>query len=156
MLKRSKKKDRLITRELFLTDQEVVTYLREDLKFPGVQQAAVLRKTDIHKEKKTVETWCFVTSAPSEKLSPKKFLDTIRNHWQVEDPLHWVKDVVFKEDDHYTRSPLQETALAVFRNVAVSVLNLNTPPEQRKITRPVEMLGYCCNPLKLLEILNTV
>lgn len=151
-----RKKDRSILRELFLCEPEIVNYVREDLNFPGVQQAAVLRKTDCNKGVKTVELWCLLTSASPEKLPPKAFLKTIQKHWQIENGLHHVKDRTLKEDDHVTHSPEQETTLAIFRNVAVSALNLLTPPKRRKESRPVEMLRYASKPLRLLKRLQTL
>lgn len=133
-----------------------MTYLRDDLAFPGVQQAAVLRKTDRKGSVDTVETWCLLTSASPEKLSPKRFLSTIQKHWQIENGLHHVKDRTMKEDEHLTHSPEQETCLAIFRNVVVSALNLLTPPKRRKESRPVEMLRYCLNPLDILKQLKTL
>ena len=156
MPRRLRKKDRTIIRELFLCEPEIVAYVREILNFPGVQQAAVLRKTDRNKGVETVETWCLLTSADSDKLPPQAFLKTIQAHWQIENGLHHVKDRTMKEDEHVTHSPPQETALAIFRNVAVSVLNLLTPPKQRKESRPVEMLRYASKPKKLLKMLQAL
>jgi predicted transposase YbfD/YdcC len=156
MRKRLRKKDRTIIRELFLCEPEIVEHVRETLNFPGVQQAAVLRKTNCNKEIETVETWCLLTSADNDKLPPKAFLKTIQAHWQIENGLHHVKDRTMKEDEHVTYSPPQETALAIFRNVAVSVLNLLTPPERRKESRPVEMLRHAAKPGMLLKRLKTL
>jgi predicted transposase YbfD/YdcC len=141
---------------LFVCEPEIVAYVRDELKFPGVQQAAVLRKTDCNKGVNTVEIWCLLTSASREKLPPKAFLKTIQKHWQIENGLHHVKDRTMKEDEHVTHSPPQETALAIFRNVAVSVLNLLTPPKRRKESRPTEMLRHSFNPAKLLKQLQTL
>lgn len=154
MRKPLRKKERTITRELFLCEAELVAHVRNDLRFPGVQQAAVLRKTDCNRGVKTVETWCLLTSASPEKLSPHAFLKTIQKHWQIENGLHYVKDRTLKEDAHVTHSTNQETGLAIFRNVVVSVLNRLTPPKRRKENRPVQMLRYAFNPLKLLEHLK--
>lgn len=156
MPKPLRKKDRIITRELFVCEPEIVTYVRDELKFPGLQQAAVLRKTDCNKGVKTVENWCLLTSASPEKLSPQAFLSSIQKHWQIENGLHHVKDRTMKEDEHVTHSPQQETSLAILRNVTVSILNLLTPPKRRKESRPVEMLRHCFNPLKLLKQLKTL
>ena len=61
-----------------------------------------------------------------------------------------------KEDEHVTHSPSQEINLAILRNVAVSVLNLLTPPERRKESRPAEMLRHSFHPFKLLKQLQTL
>lgn len=153
-----KKKGETITRELFLCESDVVTYLREELNYPGLQQAAVLRKTFVYskqkadKENKT-EIWYLLTSRKAENLPAKAFLTTTQKHWQVENGLHHVKDRTMKEDQHYTTSPEQETSLAILRNVIVSILNLSTPPLKRKISRPIEFLRNCLRPVKALKIL---
>jgi len=123
------------------------------LNYPGLQQAAVLKKAD---SRGTVEIWYLLTSCSREKLSPEAFLKTIRKHWEVENGLHRVKDTTFKEDDHYTTSPLQETSLAILRNVVVSALNLLTPPKQRKLSRPVELISYITHPLKAIQQMKTI
>jgi hypothetical protein len=82
-------------------------------------------------------------------------LSSIQKHWQIENGLHYVKDKTLKEDQHYTRSTNQESCLAIFRNVAVSVLNLMTPPEKRKISRPLELLRNCIHPMKALTLLRS-
>jgi predicted transposase YbfD/YdcC len=48
----------------------------------------------------------------------------IRGHRKIENHLHWVKDVIFKEDHCRIRSPLQAATLGVFRNFAFNLLVL--------------------------------
>ena len=38
------------------------------------------------------DTRYFITSLSSERIAPGQLLQTIRNHWQVENNLHWMKD----------------------------------------------------------------
>ena len=46
----------------------------------------------------------------------------IRNHWGIENGLHWVLDVAFREDDSRTRSGHAAANLGMLRRVAVSLL----------------------------------
>jgi predicted transposase YbfD/YdcC len=46
----------------------------------------------------------------------------IRNHWGIENALHWVLDVSFREDDSRTRSGHAAANLGLLRRVAVSLL----------------------------------
>ena len=46
----------------------------------------------------------------------------IRNHWGIENGLHWVLDVSFREDDSRTRSGHAAANLGMLRRVAVSLL----------------------------------
>ena len=49
----------------------------------------------------------------------------IRNHWSIESALHYVKDVVFKEDDSKIRKGKAPVNLSVFRNFAISIYRNN-------------------------------
>ncbi|WP_232069976.1 ISAs1 family transposase [Gemmata massiliana] len=46
----------------------------------------------------------------------------IRNHWGIENGLHWVLDVAFKEDDSRARTGHAAANLGLLRRVAVSLL----------------------------------
>jgi predicted transposase YbfD/YdcC len=52
------------------------------------------------------------------------FAQTIRGHRKIENNLHWVKDVIFKEDHCGISSPPQAATLGVFRNFAFNLLVL--------------------------------
>lgn len=54
--------------------------------------------------------------------SPKHFLQTIRGHWQVENALHWVMDVVFSEDDCRIRTQHAAQNMASLRRMALMML----------------------------------
>ena len=46
----------------------------------------------------------------------------IRNHWRIENSLHWVLDVTFHEDYNRTRKDHGTQNLALLRRLAVSLL----------------------------------
>jgi hypothetical protein len=47
----------------------------------------------------------------------------IRGHWGIENQLHWVLGVVFREDDSRVRAGHAGENLAMLRKVAVSLLS---------------------------------
>lgn len=47
-----------------------------------------------------------------------------RAHWGVENRLHWVRDVTFREDHSRLRTGTAPRALAGFRNLAISTMRL--------------------------------
>lgn len=53
----------------------------------------------------------------------QKLAKAIRTHWSVENPLHWVLDVAFREDDCRIRTGHAPQNLVVLRHLAVSALN---------------------------------
>jgi predicted transposase YbfD/YdcC len=60
----------------------------------------------------------------SETCSAGVLATTIRGHRKIENNLHWVKDVIWKEDHCGIRSPPQAATLGVFRNFAFNLLVL--------------------------------
>jgi len=79
-----------------------------------------------------------------------------RKHWQIENGLHHVKDRTLKEDAHYSKNPTQGVSLAILRNAAVSILNKMTPPNKRKISRPLQAIHFLTHPLQTLKELQHV
>jgi len=68
------------------------------------------------------ETRFFISSLDPGKITPAELLQTIRDHWQVENCLHWQKDRYWEEDKHYLKwSGKLFTGLT---NLAVSLLQL--------------------------------
>ena len=49
--------------------------------------------------------------------------EAIRTHWTVENPLHWVLDVAFREDDCRIRTGHAPENFTVLRHLALSALN---------------------------------
>lgn len=53
----------------------------------------------------------------------KKLATAIRTHWSIENPLHWVLDAAFNEDDCRIRTGHAPENLGMLRQLAVSALN---------------------------------
>ena len=62
----------------------------------GVQRIIKVERTGV-RNRKPFEEKVFDISSLSERAA--EFASRIRSHWHVENRLHWVKDVVLKEDD---------------------------------------------------------
>jgi predicted transposase YbfD/YdcC len=58
----------------------------------------------------------------SRPLSPQKVLEVVREHWAIENQLHWPLDVVFDEDDARSRKNYAPENLAVIRRIALNML----------------------------------
>ena len=69
--------------------------------------------------KTSIETRYFITSTETDA---KIFSNAVRKHWSVENQLHWVLDVTFREDDSRVRRDNASENLGVFRHVAINSL----------------------------------
>lgn len=76
-------------------------------------------------------------------LPPKiKFLaQAVRGHWKVENQLHWVLDVTFREDRNRSRADNAQANLGVLRRIALSLLK-NTPDLKGSIDSRRKAAGW--------------
>jgi predicted transposase YbfD/YdcC len=63
-----------------------------------------------------------ITSLPEQVSAPKQLAALKRGHWQVENGLHYVKDVTLGEDASQTHVGASADVLAMVRNIAISLL----------------------------------
>jgi predicted transposase YbfD/YdcC len=52
----------------------------------------------------------------------ERFADAVRSHWQVENCLHWVLDVGFREDECRIRKDYAPENMALIRHIALNLL----------------------------------
>ncbi len=55
-------------------------------------------------------------------INAKRFANTVRSHWGVENSLHWSLDVAFREDDSRIRERNLAENAAVLRHIALALL----------------------------------
>jgi predicted transposase YbfD/YdcC len=72
--------------------------------------------------KTSVETRYFISSLLNDA---KKLAEAIRSHWLIENSLHWVLDVAFKEDNSRIRKDNAPANFAVLRHIAVNIIGQN-------------------------------
>jgi hypothetical protein len=63
-----------------------------------------------------------VTSLRPEQAGPERLLGLVRQHWQIENQVHGVRDVTFDEDRSQVRSGSLRQGLAAFRNTALGLI----------------------------------
>jgi len=67
----------------------------------------------------TLEQRLYISSA---KKSAEYFLDASRNHWHIENKLHWILDVSFREDESRLRKGDGAENFSVIRRIALNLL----------------------------------
>lgn len=63
-----------------------------------------------------------VTSLCPDQAGPERLLGLVRQHWQIENQVHWVRDVTFDEDRSQVRSGNIPQVMAAFRNTVLGLI----------------------------------
>lgn len=95
-----------------------VAWLQERHQWPGLNGIVIVENTREINGKAEQETRLYLTSLllPAEQLGP-----IVRDHWAVENSLHWVMDMTFRDDECRIRT---ENAPANFTTIKHMALNL--------------------------------
>jgi len=67
--------------------------------------------------------------------SAEAFANAARSHWGIENSLHWVLDVTFREDDCRVRKGHAARNLSAIRKFAFSALRADTQHSDRSMRR---------------------
>lgn len=76
----------------------------------------------------------------SRKTGAADFLKAIRSHWEVENKLHWVLDVIFKEDECRSRAGFSGENFAMLRQFALNLIKQE--PSKKAIRRKQNIAGW--------------
>ena len=90
--------------------------------FEGAAQVAQLRRTVTVKGNRTVEVVYLITSSNAD---PEVLAAWVRGHWEIENRLHWVRDVTYQEDNSLVRTGNAPRVMATLRGIAISLLRLD-------------------------------
>lgn len=102
------------------------TELNGYIDFPHAEQVYFLHRytTDLKGRELRSEFVYGVTSLSPQKGSPARVLELNRNHWSIENKVHWVRDVTFDEDRSQVRKHSGPQVMATLRNLAISMFRL--------------------------------
>lgn len=71
-----------------------------------------------------VEVVYAICSLPFEQARPTAIATWLRQHWGIENSVHWVRDVTFDEDRHHAHAGNSAQILATIRNAAINLHRL--------------------------------
>jgi predicted transposase YbfD/YdcC len=119
--------------------------------FPHATQAFLIERYITHhgSGKHSAYAALGITSLPAEHTHPTHIATYVRNHWHIENRLHWIRDVTYREDHSRIRTGNAPRAMATLRNLAISALRhhgWNNIAQglrhmSRNPTRPLTLLG---------------
>lgn len=103
-------------------------------RLPGLTTIACVQSTRQIGEAVTTATRLYLSSA---RLTPEAFARAVREHWSIENSLHWVLDMTFDEDRARNRKDKGPENLAILRKLTLNLLRKARPklPVSRKRKR---------------------
>jgi Transposase DDE domain len=114
---------RIETRRLSVS-HESAAYLN----WPGAGQICRIERTRERAGKISSEIAYAITSLPRERAGPEDLLALWRDHWRIENTLHWRRDVILREDASRIRSGTIPQAMAALRNAIVRIVHTAKAP----------------------------
>ena len=114
--------------------------------FPAAVTAIQMTRTRIEKDKslmtrtkeedgrwrleknqaETKETTSTVYYVSSQKISALEAIEWTRQHWGIENKLHWILDIAFREDDWMVRAKSAARSLSVARKIAFNLIKTSS------------------------------
>jgi predicted transposase YbfD/YdcC len=130
-----------------------VEWMNGDRRFPGeyrfpklalvaMVEARVDTKVGLHNDRR-----CYIASRP---MTAKALAEAVRAHWMIENALHWVLDVTFREDLARVRKGHGARNMAVVRHFAINLVR--TAKDKRSLKTRRKLAGW--NPDYLAALLQ--
>ena len=100
---------------------EEIAWVQEQHHWPGLAALGKITRTREIEQQTSTETAYYLLSTP---LSAERFGQVARQHWGIENSLHWVLDVTMNEDQARWRKDHGPENLALLRRWALNVARL--------------------------------
>lgn len=116
----NKRHGRIEIRECWtLSDPEYLDYVRQRQNWSGLQTVILVRAERRVKGKRSTALRYYISSLANDA---RRLLASVRKHWRIENSLHWVLDIAFREDESRMRKGNSPENFAMVRHVALGPL----------------------------------
>lgn len=108
---------RIETRRHWITDD--IDWLRQHHAWAKLQSIAMVQRQREVGDAVSVETHYYISSLPAD---PDRFAHSVRAHWGIENSVHWVLDMGFREDESRVRTDHAPENLSTLRRLALNLI----------------------------------
>jgi len=127
--------DRIERRQVFASED--IAWLRERHDWPGLRSIIMVASTRETAKGTETERRFYISSLPADA---ERLAEAIRAHWGVENALHWVLDVQFREDAARNRKDHGPANIALLRKIALNLIRSH--PDKASIRRKIKKAGW--------------
>jgi predicted transposase YbfD/YdcC len=108
-----------IRRHWTIYEPEIISYLDPNGKWKGLRSIGMVQAERRVGDQVTCENRYYILSTSGDA---SEFGQAARAHWGIENKVHWVLDVAFREDDCRVRKGNAAQNLAMLRHIALNLL----------------------------------
>ena len=102
-----------------LSDPEYLDYVRQRQQWRGLRTVALIRSERRVNGKRTTALRYYISCLAN---NARHLLASVRKHWSIENSLHWVLDIAFREDESRMRKLNSPENFAMVRHIAYVLL----------------------------------
>jgi len=111
---------RIETRRFWQTTD--IGWFQDKARWKGLRSVGMVEARRVIKGQTTITRRYYLSSLP---LNAEAFAKAVRQHWNIENPLHWSLDMTFREDQSRARTRNAAQNLATLRRLALNLLKLD-------------------------------
>ncbi len=129
-------------------DPEVMAWLNQERAWPGLAAIGMVEAVRQTAEERKREVRYYLLSRV---MTAQEFAQVVRSHWGIENRVHWVLDVTFREDQSRIRQGRAAENFVVLRHLALNLLQGH--PTRRRLSIKTRRLKCGWDHNYLLQVL---
>ena len=105
-----------------VNDEDLINHINDRKKWKNLKSVGMVENTRIIGDKTTVQKKYYILDID---VTAERFAEITRSHWQIENNLHWILDVHFKEDLSKSKLDYSIFNLSLLKKICYNLIKLD-------------------------------